>query len=85
MKKVIKVWAPWCKPCRDYAPVFDEFKATAENVEIFEVNVDEDKWYTARIFGIKSIPATIIIDVDTKAFEILIGAQTKEQLIEKLT
>lgn len=82
MKKVIKIWAPWCGPCRSYAPTFDAFKAQNEDVEILEVNVDEDKWATARIFNVKAIPATVIL-LDG-SYEVLMGGQTIETLNGKV-
>ena len=80
MKKVIKIWAPWCGPCRTYAPIFQEFADANQDMEIYDVNVDDDKWQTARYFGVGSIPATVIVDISTQSYKVLIGTQTVETL-----
>ena len=80
--RVIKIYANWCGPCKRYAQAFAEFKNEAPDIHTIEVNVDEDKWHTAKLFGIKAIPATVIIK-DDNTYEVLMGAQTKETLKEK--
>ena len=80
MKKVIKLWAPWCGPCRNYAPTFKEFADANPELEIIDLNMDEDKWQTARMFGVNAIPATIIVDTELKNFKVLMGAQTVSTL-----
>lgn len=64
MKKVIKFWAPWCGPCRMYAPTFDKVAEKYEGqVEFISVNVDEDQTF-ADVFQVKSIPYTVLVKED---------------------
>ena len=64
MKKVIKFWAPWCGPCRMYAPTFDKVAEKFEGqVEFVNINVDEDQ-AAAKEYQVRSIPLTILIKED---------------------
>jgi len=57
---VVNFWAPWCGPCRMFAPVLEEFEKEAkDSVKVVKVNVDENP-VTSSQFQIMSIPTTII-------------------------
>jgi len=64
MKKVIKFWAPWCGPCRMYAPTFDKVAEKYDGqVEFINVNVDEDKELSNQ-YNVRSIPHTVLVKED---------------------
>lgn len=64
MKKVVKFWAPWCGPCRMYAPTFDKVAEKYEGqVEFINVNVDENRELAGK-FNVRSIPHTVLIKED---------------------
>ena len=64
MKKVIKFWAPWCGPCRMYAPTFDKVAEKYEGqIETLNVNVDEDSALSAQ-YKVRSIPHTVLVKED---------------------
>lgn len=64
MKKVIKFWAPWCGPCRMYAPTFDKVAEKYEGqVEFVNINVDEDQ-DAAKEYNVRSIPHTVLVKED---------------------
>ena len=53
---VVDFWAPWCGPCKTFAPTFLEFaRANAGRVLACKVNVDQARQTAARL-GIQSIP-----------------------------
>jgi thioredoxin len=56
---VIDFWAPWCGPCRSFAPVFEATSAQHPDVVFAKVNTDEEQELSSQ-FGIRSIPTLMV-------------------------
>jgi thioredoxin 1 len=56
---VVDFWAPWCGPCRGFAPVFEAASDKHDDIVFAKVNTD-DQQEIARAFGIRSIPTLMI-------------------------
>ena len=56
---VIDFWAPWCGPCKGFAPVFEKSSETHPDVVFAKVNTDEQQ-ELAGAFGIRSIPTLMV-------------------------
>jgi thioredoxin len=56
---VIDFWAPWCGPCRSFAPVFEAASAKHPDVVFAKVNTDEQQELATQ-FGIRSIPTLMV-------------------------
>jgi thioredoxin len=56
---IIDFWAPWCGPCRGFAPVYEEASRGHPDVIFAKVNTDEEQELAAS-FGIRSIPTLMV-------------------------
>ena len=57
---IIDFWAPWCGPCKRFAPTFEAVAAKNPDVVFAKVNTEEEQELAAS-FEIKSIPTLMII------------------------
>ena len=56
---IVDFWAPWCGPCRGFAPVFEKAAESHTDVVFAKVNTDEQQ-ELAGAFGIRSIPTLMV-------------------------
>jgi thioredoxin 1 len=56
---IIDFWAPWCGPCRSFAPVFEAASAKHPDVVFAKVYSDEQQELSGQ-FGIRSIPTLMV-------------------------
>jgi thioredoxin 2 len=63
---VVDFWAPWCGPCRQMAPQFEQAARTLKGRALLaKVNSDEAPGLSAR-FGIRSIPTLVRLSRGTE-------------------
>ena len=53
-------WAPWCGPCRAFAPVYEKVAANHPDVVFTKVNTEQEQ-RLAGAFEIRSIPTLMIL------------------------
>ena len=81
---IIDFWAPWCAPCRGFAPTFEAASEKRSDIVFAKVNTEEQQEIAAA-FSIRSIPTLmmfrdqIIIYSEAGA----LPAAAFEQLIEQ--
>jgi len=56
---IVDFWAPWCGPCRMFAPTFEEVSENYPNVVFAKLNT-EDQQELAASFNIRSIPTLMV-------------------------
>ncbi|WP_199264684.1 thioredoxin [Alcaligenes faecalis] len=56
---IIDFWAPWCGPCRQFAPVFDAAASKHADVTFAKVNTEEEQELAAGL-RIRSIPTLMV-------------------------
>lgn len=62
---VLDVYATWCGPCKQVAPLFEELSKELSNVCKFaKLNVDEDRELSI-YYGVTSVPTFIFIKNNT--------------------
>lgn len=52
---IIDFWAPWCGPCRSFAPTFEDVAEEHPGIVFAKVNTEEQQGIAAS-FNIRSIP-----------------------------
>ena len=56
---IIDFWAPWCAPCRGFAPTFEAASEKRPDVVFAKVNTEEEQEIAAA-FNIRSIPTLMV-------------------------
>ena len=56
---VVDFWAPWCAPCRGFAPVFEAASEQHQDIVFGKINTEEEQ-DLGGMFNIRSIPTLMI-------------------------
>jgi thioredoxin 1 len=79
MITVKRFTASWCAPCRALAPVINSLESELPDIKFETIDIETDP-ETTQAYGIRSIPAVVILKDDTE-IDRIIGGQPKQAYI----
>jgi len=81
---IVDYWAPWCGPCRGFAPVFERVAEANPDVVFAKVNTDDEQ-EIAQHFQIRSIPTLMVFREQIIVFSQpgALPQNALEQVVEK--
>ncbi len=56
---IVDFWAPWCGPCRSFAPIYEKVSENHPDIVFAKINTEEEQELSAH-FQIRSIPTLMI-------------------------
>jgi thioredoxin 2 len=78
---VVDFWAPWCGPCQQMAPQFEQAAGTLKGKALLvKVNSDDNPRTSAR-FGIRSIPTLVKLQRGQEVSRVA-GARPAGQIVQ---
>ena len=81
---VIDFWAPWCGPCKSFAPIYEDVSEKHTDVVFAKINTEEEQ-AIAQHFQIRSIPTLMIFreQIIIYAEAGMLPASSLEEVIER--
>lgn len=82
---LVDFWAPWCGPCRNFAPVFEQASDKHDDITFAKVNT-EDQPELATGMSIRSIPTLMVFREQVLLFSQpgALSASQLDELIEQV-
>jgi thioredoxin 2 len=80
---IVDFWAPWCGPCRTFAPVLEDAASRHDDITFAKINTEEQQ-ELAGALNIRSIPTLMVFREQVLLFN-QAGALSPAQLEELIT
>jgi len=78
MKKILYFSAAWCGPCRTLGPIMESLSG---QINYEKIDVDNNQDLSIK-YGIRNIPALVLVDEQGSDLGRRIGVQSKEQILD---
>jgi len=65
---ILDFWAPWCGPCRQFAPIFEKVATEYPDILFGKINTEEQQDLGA-YFQIRSIPTVMVLRENIVVFQ----------------
>jgi thioredoxin 1 len=80
---IVDFWAPWCGPCRSFAPIYEELSAQHPDIVFAKVNTEEEHELAGH-FQIRSIPTLMLFREQVILYSEA-GALPKQAMLQLIT
>jgi len=77
---IVDFWAPWCGPCRSFAPLYEELSEQHPDIVFAKVNTEVEQELAGH-FQIRSIPTLMLFREQVILYSEA-GALPKQQLVQ---